>query len=653
LLPPSKSGLTSVVERLAARAGAVHRAELVEDVVRTDGVCLEPIAQTKEAHFQSWTTGFEYQEVQRLNNRETTVALGPNGQELPRGDMNGALKRANSPTTSDSSKENIDEEDNNNLSGMTRYPCPVCKKAFSKVGNVYKHLSTHHNKTKAEYLKMSKAIRNNAFIQEKPETELEELPPKLQFTKAKQTEDAMQLALAVGLVNRNGVGMQKVNGCVGRPAKPKTPLDFSLDARRTGEFQCGECGYISVSSKGLSIHGGLGKCKRIAKETGWVPGEHREAKESLPLRTEEVEESEDGEVTFNNDKEAADSDSEGPDRKRKRVELTKVDKSNNSDIAWNDGQFACQLCDKTFRTATFLLQHYVTPHFKSELKAEFADILPTKKCPTCTASFDSDAKLMMHLGATHREVNKYLPQGVSAPAPGLAKSPLKRPSTSSTVENPIQKFLATALRAQNGSPVAKPAVLNGLSFDEKKKESEGESEAPPARRSPGRPPGSPNKVKKDPASPPVKSPPAKVPKEGSSEFGCVCGFSSHCERGLNIHRSTCTKLSTGTATVKSPPAKVPKESSSDFICVCGFVSISERGLNIHRSGCAKCGNSSNPTNMEFKCHCGFTTLSERGLNIHKSGAKCSSSPKPSPATKSALSPKSRTAVPEIEDEFMT
>lgn len=40
---------------------------------------------------------------------------------LTRGDMNGLLKRPASPTTSDSSKENMDEEDNNNMSGLTRY----------------------------------------------------------------------------------------------------------------------------------------------------------------------------------------------------------------------------------------------------------------------------------------------------------------------------------------------------------------------------------------------------------------------------------------------------------------------------------------------------------------------------------------------------
>ena len=118
-------------------------------------------------------------------------------------------KRPGSPTTSDSSKENMEEEDNNNMSGLTRsaflrlsmenlffkprYPCPICKKAFSKVGNVYKHLANQHNKSKTEYLKMSKTIRNNAFIDEKENEDVEEMPPKLQFVKARPPDEAMQV----------------------------------------------------------------------------------------------------------------------------------------------------------------------------------------------------------------------------------------------------------------------------------------------------------------------------------------------------------------------------------------------------------------------------------------------------------------------------
>ena len=74
-----------------------------------------------------------------------------------------------------------------------RYPCPICKKAFSKVGNVYKHLAGQHNKSKTEYLKMSKTIRNNAFIDEKENEDVEEMPPKLQFVKARPPDEAMQV----------------------------------------------------------------------------------------------------------------------------------------------------------------------------------------------------------------------------------------------------------------------------------------------------------------------------------------------------------------------------------------------------------------------------------------------------------------------------
>ena len=112
--------------------------------------------------------------------------------------MNGALKRACSPTSSDSSKENIEEEDNNNMGGTTRYPCPECKKSFTKIPLVYKHLAAQHNKTKEQYMKLTKVIRNNAFIEEKVDPEIEHLPPKLVFTKNKQQEDALQLAMERG-----------------------------------------------------------------------------------------------------------------------------------------------------------------------------------------------------------------------------------------------------------------------------------------------------------------------------------------------------------------------------------------------------------------------------------------------------------------------
>ena len=58
---------------------------------------------------------------------------------------------------------------------------------------MYKHLANQHNKSKTEYLKMSKTIRNNAFIDEKENEDVEEMPPKLQFVKARPPDEAMQV----------------------------------------------------------------------------------------------------------------------------------------------------------------------------------------------------------------------------------------------------------------------------------------------------------------------------------------------------------------------------------------------------------------------------------------------------------------------------
>ena len=52
---------------------------------------------------------------------------------------------------------------------------------------------------------------------------------------------------------------------VGRPAKVK-PLDNNGQQVRGDDFVCDHCGYASISAKGLSIHMGLGKCKRTVKE---------------------------------------------------------------------------------------------------------------------------------------------------------------------------------------------------------------------------------------------------------------------------------------------------------------------------------------------------------------------------------------------------
>ena len=44
------------------------------------------------------------------------------------------------------------------------------------------------------------------------------------------------------------------------------PLDANGQQERGTDFMCDQCGYASVSAKGLAIHMGLGKCKRNVKE---------------------------------------------------------------------------------------------------------------------------------------------------------------------------------------------------------------------------------------------------------------------------------------------------------------------------------------------------------------------------------------------------
>ena len=189
LLPPRKPNLSTVVDKLASKLDsefyktAEKKVATDKKLTKTDGVCLEPMKQSANAQFQSWTAGFEYREVQSLK-QPVTVALAPTGKELPKGDMNGAIDRSKSPTTSEGSKENIEEDFGKNAKS---------KKGSSKVSK-------------------EKADGKNRGPQTIPEKVMDEdeSAPKYEFKKTK-SEKALQLALAVGLVNRNGVGLQKIN----------------------------------------------------------------------------------------------------------------------------------------------------------------------------------------------------------------------------------------------------------------------------------------------------------------------------------------------------------------------------------------------------------------------------------------------------------
>lgn len=446
LLPPKKPNLSSVVDKLAAKLDsdffkkAEQKVETEKKMTKTDGVCLEPMNQSNNAQFQSWTSGFEYREIQTAK-QPVTVAIAPSGKELPKGDMNGTLDRSKSPANIDGGKENIEEENGNTASlddngNTVKYPCPECKKAFAKINTVYKHLATNHGKTKEEYCKMRKEITDNAYIVEKadgkprtPQTQtnnepVEETPPQYQFKKSK-SDKALQLALAIGLVNRNGVGMQKINK---PPEKEKVePKQEQKEAVKRG---------------------------RPPKKTLDEMQARLEAEEKAEEKAErdglgEFEDS-DCEVSFNPESISPEAEEHMPNRKRKRVELGSKD-TPKSESNFRGGEFQCVLCDKSFKTPTFLLQHYVS-HFKSELKSEFASDLAKKKCPTCKSIFDTETKLLMHLGATHREVQKYLPESAKnfkplVRSPSKAKTPLRGPTP-----DPSQKFVSNLTKSEDKSP---------------------------------------------------------------------------------------------------------------------------------------------------------------------------------------------------------
>ena len=233
--------------------------------------------------------------------------MGPDGKEIQ-------PDRSKSPTNSEESKENDEDfatvDDNGN---NMKYPCPECKKGFSKIGNVYKHLSNTHGKRKEEYTKLRQEIQDSAYVVGK--TEAEGKP---------QKNHLHNIALAIGLVNKNGVGMQKIN--------------------KTQE-----------------------KEENQPRPRGRPP--KKQALELSPTDSNDNADDSDTEVSFNPESMSPETGGGGGGggqvrRKRKRGETSRVPITS----AWKGGAFQCVLCERSFGTPTFLMQHYVSPHFSRELR---------------------------------------------------------------------------------------------------------------------------------------------------------------------------------------------------------------------------------------------------------------------------------------------
>ena len=158
-------------------------------------------------------------------------------------------------------------------------------------------------------------------------------------------------------------------------------------------------------------------------------------------------------------------------------------------------------------------------------------------------------------------------------------------------ETPLQKLLATALSTQKQQQEQENGGINtGRQSNRVSSSNQNESsssispkrqaaaaaaavgsgeggtlEAPPLKRSPGRPPGSPNKVNFKQARDCCKT--RTNQNMSSIFFGVKLCFTVQVKKDKTV----------------SPPAGRPRETSlGEFVCECGFSSASERGLNIHR-----------------------------------------------------------------------
>jgi len=173
LLPPKKQGINAVVASLRAKVGnkeaSYYENQYREITARKSEaeagtLELEPINETGSGLFQTWkvndgeapTTGQYYRVIQEKQ-APISVAVGPNGMELPRGIPPGMERTGPVSPGSEGSKENhADGEE------KIKFQCPTCRKSFSNIKTVLKHLVKAHNQTMDQAKLLKKQIKNSA-----------------------------------------------------------------------------------------------------------------------------------------------------------------------------------------------------------------------------------------------------------------------------------------------------------------------------------------------------------------------------------------------------------------------------------------------------------------------------------------------------------
>jgi len=381
LMPPKKQGLNAVVASLRAKVNnkdaryyenQCRELTARKSVAESGTLYIEPISETSSGLFQTWkvtegdepTTGESYRVIQE-NAKAIAGTVSENGTLMPRGVPVELEAWRNGPVSpgSEGSKENHEDGEN-----KSKFQCPECRKLFTLVKTVIKHLVRFHNKTMDEAKLLRKKIKNGAItVKNKDTPKTIELNAgvlgKMQADDVSESvlgrpkkEVALSLAMAIGLIDKNGQG---------RPLHFNPAVKWNMNNIKPEE------GGDPVSVDGKKKQG--------------RPKKHRD--------------SEDEEVTFNH----------SPESKRAKLEL---DASRSK--GYCSGKFKCDLadCGKSFKTPTFLLQHYVG-HFKVELQEEYADAIKLSKCTVCNNSFPKPGPLIVHIGATHKKVCRYLPDDVA------------------------------------------------------------------------------------------------------------------------------------------------------------------------------------------------------------------------------------------------
>ena len=186
LLPPGKTGINTIVNKLRARQEGVEtshyqhhqRSPPVQPPAPEMTVHLEPIYETENCLMQSWrvsqdgeTVGETYRAWQEAEQDKQCFKVWPNGHVTSSKEIvklvtadNGDIFSVRVPVDQFASIEDIDSDDED--SGYIKYPCPTCRKTYSKIMNVFKHMVDVHDISLQEAKAKRKMITNQSVVVE-------------------------------------------------------------------------------------------------------------------------------------------------------------------------------------------------------------------------------------------------------------------------------------------------------------------------------------------------------------------------------------------------------------------------------------------------------------------------------------------------------